>query len=888
MSTAGTAAEPAAGGQGRVAPRERARLEMPESLRHDVRMLGALLGQVLREYGGDDLLDDVERLRRAVIAARTGTGTSDDAEQLVGGWSLQRAEDVARAFTVYFHLANLAEEHHRVRVLRSRDGGGRVGDSLSSSVSEVRSLHGDGRLAELLAGLRLHPVLTAHPTEARRRAVVTAISRVGEQLERIDDPRVGAAERSDARRRLLEEIDILWRTAHLRSTAVDPLDEVRTAMAAFDETLFRVVPAVYRGLDHLLLDGASGVEPPAAPAFLRLGSWVGGDRDGNPTVTAEVTRQAMGIQADHVLLALERAATRIGRTLTASASTTPADPPLAAAIEEARRARPHVIEELELRAPDEPHRVYVMQAVDRLRARRRGEPGGYLQAGEFMDDLRLVQNSLAAAGATRIAYGELQHLIWQVQTFGFHLAELEVRQHSGVHANVLAQLRGGEDFPLTAEVLETFRTIAWLQREYGTEACRRYVVSFTRSSSDISAVYELAADACGNDAPPVLDVVPLFETKEDLRNCTRVLDEALALPAVQARLAANGRRLEVMLGYSDSAKDVGPVSATLALYDAQEALTAWSHRNEVQLTLFHGRGGALGRGGGPANRAVLSQAPGSVDGRFKVTEQGEVIFARYGHPVIAHRHIDQVAAAVLLASTPAVEERVRQAAAKHRATFDQVSDAAQTAYRALVHSEGFAEFFAAVSPLPEIGSLRIGSRPARRSAGAGLGDLRAIPWVFAWSQTRATLPGWFGLGSGLAAVGDIDVLRTAYDEWPLVTAMLDNVEMSLAKADRDIAARHLALGNRPELADVILAEYDRTVSWLLQVLQHQRLLEGHRVLGRAVELRNPYVDALSHLQLRALTALRHGNFDDDDERGRTQRLLLLTVNGVAAGLQNTG
>ena len=868
--------------------RERARLEMPEPLRRDVRLLGELLGQVLREYGGDDLLADVEELRHAVIAARTGAGSSQDVVVLVRGWSLDRAEEVARAFTVYFHLANLAEEHHRVRVLRSRDAGeGRAGDSLASSVAEVRRLHGDERVAGIVDGLLLHPVLTAHPTEARRRAVVTAISRAGEQLDRIDDPRGGAGEQADARRRLLEEIDILWRTAHLRANAVDPLDEVRTAMAVFDETLFRIVPTLYRGLDHVLLGDRSGTEAPAAPTFFRLGSWVGGDRDGNPTVTSQITREAVEIQSGHVLLALERAATRIGRTLTAEAATTPPSPELSAAIDAARRNHPELIGGLAVRSPDEPHRLFVLYTAARLTARRLGDEGGYRRPDEFIAQLVLVQESLAQAGAYRLAFGELQHLIWQAQTFGFHLAELEVRQHSGVHARALEELRAGGDVSaMTDEVLETVRAMAWLQEEYGVEACRRYVISFTTSAADIAAVFELASIATHGN-PPVLDVVPLFETQEDLRRCVDVLEQALDLPAVQARLAANGRRLEVMLGYSDSAKDVGPVSATLALYDAQAALTAWAKRQGITLTLFHGRGGALGRGGGPANRAVLSQAPGSVDGRFKVTEQGEVIFARYGHPVIAHRHLDQVAAAVVLASTPAVEEMVAAAAAKHRATFEQVSDAARAAYRELVGTDRFAEFFAAVSPLAEIGSLRIGSRPSRRTSGSGLSDLRAIPWVFAWSQTRATLPGWYGLGSGLEAVGDVSRLQAAYAEWPLFRTMLDNVEMSLAKADRDIAGRHLALGDRPDLADTILAEFDRTTLWLLRVLGQERLLDSHRVLGRAVELRNPYVDALSHLQLRALQALRAG-IDDDEERDRTKRLLLLTVNGVAAGLQNTG
>jgi phosphoenolpyruvate carboxylase len=887
VSAAETAAEGVEGAES-SAPRERARLEMPELLRRDVRLLGELLGQVLREFGGEELLADVERLRRAVIAARTGTGSSDDVVAVVREWSLDRAEDVARAFTVYFHLANLAEEHHRVRVLRSRDlHAGRVGDSLATTIDQVRQLQGDEWLADLLAGLTLHPVLTAHPTEARRRAVVTAISRAGEQLDRIDDPRGGPAEHADARRRLLEEIDILWRTAHLRATTVDPLDEVRTAMAVFDETLFRVVPSLYRGLDHLLIGDRSGAQPPSAPAFLRLGSWVGGDRDGNPNVTSSTSKQALATQADHVLLALERAANRIGRTLTAQAATTPPSADLQAAIDAALPEHRALVDELTLRAPGEPHRIFVLYAAARIKARRRGEASGYRRPAELITDLRLVQSSLAASGANRLAYGELQHLIWQVETFGFHLAELEVRQHSAVHATALDEARaGGELSPMTAEVLETIRAIAWLQDEYGVDACRRYVISFTRTAADIGAVYELAQLA-SDGKPPVLDVVPLFETQDDLIRSVPVLDETLELPAVQARLAANGRRLEVMLGYSDSAKDVGPVSATLALYDAQSALAQWAKKNDITLTLFHGRGGALGRGGGPANRAVLSQAPGSVDGRFKVTEQGEVIFARYGHPVIAHRHLDQVAAAVLLASTPSVEEHGTVVAAKHRPTFDRVSDAARAAYRSLVERDGFAEFFAAVSPLREIGSLRIGSRPSRRSSSSGLADLRAIPWVFAWSQTRTTLPGWYGLGSGLAAVGDVDLLRAAYDEWPLFTTMLDNVEMSLAKADRDIAERHLALGDRPDLAATILAEFDLTTSWVLKVLGHEKLLESHRVLGRAVELRNPYVDALSHLQLRALEALR-GGIADDDERDRTQRLLLLTINGVAAGLQNTG
>jgi phosphoenolpyruvate carboxylase len=378
----------------------------------------------------------------------------------------------------------------------------------------------------------------------------------------------------------------------------------------------------------------------------------------------------------------------------------------------------------------------------------------------------------------------------------------------------------------------------------------------------------------------------------------------LELGPVRARLAANGRQLEVMLGYSDSAKELGPVTATLRLFDAQEQLACWAARTGVQLTLFHGRGGALGRGGGPAGRAVLAQAPGSVDGRFKVTEQGEVIFARYGNPVIAQRHLEQVTSAVLLASSPAVGERNAAGAGRFRGVAERIGAAALRAYRELVDSPGFAEWFARISPLEEISGLRIGSRPARRGTGVvGLADLRAIPWVFAWAQTRLNLPGWYGLGSGLAAVladggladGGLAEARQAYQGWPLLGVLFDGAEMSLAKTDRRMAARHLALGGRDELAAQVLAEYDLTRRLVLEVTGHDRLLADRRVLSRAVALRDPYVDALSYLQLRALTELRALPGPDspaDDGAGarreQLHRLLLLAVSGVAAGLQNTG
>jgi phosphoenolpyruvate carboxylase len=658
----------------------------------------------------------------------------------------------------------------------------------------------------------------------------------------------------------------------------------------------------------VLLGAQSGAAESPVPPFLRFGSWVGADRDGNPNVTAAVTRDAAVIQADHALRGLEAVCGRIARALTVDEGSAPPAPELRRALAAATADQPELLAEIVARSPREPYRAYLLYAAERLTATRtRNLDLAYGGADEFIADLRLVQSSLAAAGAVRQAYGELQHLLWQAETFGFHLAGLEVRQHSQVHARALAELRDGAELSaMTQDVLETIRVMAWIQRRYGTDACRRYIISFTTSAQDVAAVYELAGYAFPDGDGPVLDVVPLFESGADLAAAPSVLTGMLSIPAVADRLAETGRHLEVMLGYSDSAKELGPASATLRLFDAQAELAAWAAEHDVKLTLFHGRGGAIGRGGGPAGRAVLAQAPGSVDGRLKVTEQGEVIFARYGRSAIGLRHLEQVTSAVLLASAPSVLDRNAMAAAAFQELATAIDDDAKGAFRALVEADGFAEWFATVSPLEEIGGLRIGSRPSRRGHGGGplgLEDLRAIPWVFAWAQTRLNLPGWYGLGSGLAAAawagtlaGDSDggipaeglaALRRAYREWPLLATLLDNAEMSLAKTDREIAARYLALGDRPDLADRVLAEYDLTRRLVLAVTGHDRLVADRSVLSRAIVLRDPYVDALSYLQLRALSALRAEEVGTA-EAAALERLLLLTVSGVAAGLQNTG
>ena len=879
----------------RVIGRFEAGRGIPDAMRSDVRMLGALLGQVLREAGGDDLFEDVERLRLATIQAydEETSDAFDRAAAIAESFSVERADEVARAFTCYFHLVNLAEEHQRVRVLRERAGQpGRedAADTVATAYARLKTEVGEDEARRRLEGLRFHPVFTAHPTEARRRAVSSSIRRLSELLTQHDAASEAGAEQHRAHRRMLEEIDTLWRTAPLRAQKPTPTDEVRTVMSVFDETLFTTVPHVYRRIDDALRGDDSGSSAPIVPAFVRVGSWVGGDRDGNPFVTASVTREASQIASDHVLRGLERALERIGRTLTLDAQGTPPSAEVTAIWERFAAAHPEAASDLATRSPDEPHRRVLLVLAHRIAATRRGDDDRFAGPEELLGELRALQTSLADAGARRHAFGGVQHLIWQVETYGFHLTELEVRQHSQVHAKALAEIEsGGALSAQTEEVLEVFRAIAEIQRDRGLRAAGRYVVSFTQAASDLAAVHRLAKHALGDQAP-VLDVVPLFETFADLQAAPAILAEAVTFPEFQARMAATGNKLEVMLGYSDSSKDVGPVAANLALYEAQEKIALWAKESGIELTLFHGRGGALGRGGGPANSAILAQPPHSVDGRFKLTEQGEVIFARYGEPAIAMRHIDQVAAATLLASSPTVESRTSEAATRFADIAAVLDTASRERFFSLVKAEGFAPWFATVTPLEEIGLLALGSRPARRGLSVeSLEDLRAIPWVFAWTQARINLAGWFGLGTALAAVGDEQRLAEAYRDWPLLRTLIDNVAMSLAKTDERIARQYLALGDRDDLAALVLDELQLTREWVIRLTGGERLLENKPILQRAVQLRTPYVDALSLLQLRALRALRTapastGSGADDEQR----RLLLLSVSGVAAGLQNTG
>lgn len=901
---------------------------------HPLELLTALHRQVLVESGQGELYDQMEA---AVAACQSGQDPAE-VDELIAGLDADQAAALTRTITVHLHLANLTDEHTQVRSIQTEDGqySGSVeaGDVLAT-IDQVGFA-----AAKRFDDMAVHLVLTAHPTEARRRAVSHCLRRISQHLRHYTSPTSGERQRLVARRNLLEEIDILQRTSTLRQTQPKPEDEVNTVLSVFEQTLVRTVPQVYRSVQWGLEQARPQGQPKVTvPAFVRYGSWVGGDRDGNPNVTAEVTRATMNEQARFALRLIGNRVMQVAKTLTMGHETTPASAELVEALDNDAVAMPEVFEDIHRSSPGELHRQKLLLIGHRV-AGTASEHAGTAYSGpqEMLEDLRLVQRSLRAADDHRCADGDVQHLIWMVQTFGFHLAELEVRQHSAIHEAALADIftvmsahgvrlagqpiaspedavsnvelldhlaqHGWPQLPgalaeKTMEVLDTLRVMAWLQRRWGDHCCGRYIVSFSQSAAHLVAVRALARLAVGN-RPLRLDVVPLFETGEDLRGAVDTLQAWLSMPSTKEWLVTKNNRVEVMLGYSDSAKDVGPAAATLTLYQAQAGLVQFGRDNGLQLTMFHGRGGSLGRGGGPLHRAITAQPTGSVDGRFKVTEQGEVIFARYADPTIAQHHLERITSAVLLTDQPD-RATLRDAATTEFAELGaRVEEASRLAYRALMDQPGVADVLAAASPLDELGDLRLGSRPARRSGaktGRGLDDLRAIPWVFAWSMTRVNLPGWYGLGSGLAAIEDPAKLRRAYLEWPLFAALIDIAEISVAKAHPVLARRFLALGGRDDLADEIMTEYELTKRLVLEVLDQDRLLERKPHLSASVAMRAPHVDALSHLQLRALSILRgHGPADPADtsqtsgdaESSQWRHVLLLTVNGAAAGLQNTG
>ncbi|MBM6697035.1 phosphoenolpyruvate carboxylase [Bifidobacterium pullorum subsp. saeculare] len=889
--------------------------ELPPSLRNNMELCLQILREVLNEFD-PKLLNMFDEVRTDAVEASAEhfAGFLDDSDhgneglrkavEIIDAMNLHDAQLMARAFTTYFHLANLCEENHRVSVLRQRES--EVDENQAvDPVNELTVVYhqlitemGPAKAKALLEKLEFHPVFTAHPTEARRKAVEGKIRRIAELLE--VRPLLGGSEKRENYRRLFNEIDALFRTSPIEHRKPTPVEEANTIIDIFDSTLFDTIPQVYRRFDDWLLGDQAGLVPPACPAFFHPGSWIGSDRDGNPNVTAKVSRQVARNFSDHVIAALEDATRTVGKNLTMDSEATPASEELRLLWGRQKEMSERLTQNADQLSVKEPHRAVMLVMADRLHYTiARDTDLMYHSCEDFLADLKIVQRSLAASDP-RSAYGPLQDLIWQAETFGFHMVEMEFRQHSVVHSRALEDIREhglhgerGPLQPMTQEVLDTFRALGAIQKRNGMKAAGRYIISFTKSAQNVRDVYELNRLAFSNPKDvPAIDVIPLFEQLEDLQNSVNVLDEIIKIPEMQARLKATGGKMEVMLGYSDSSKDAGPTTSIFALHETEGKIVEWAEQNNIDLTLFHGRGGAVGRGGGPANRAVLAQPKGSVNCRFKLTEQGEVIFARYGNPTLAVRHIESVAAATLLQSAPSIEKLNTEMTEKYADMTQQLNDASHERFLDLLGTPDFAPWFSIVTPLTEVGLLPIGSRPAKRGLGAkSLDDLRTIPWVFAWAQARINLAAWYGLGTACEQFGDLDTLRQAYKEWPLFSTFIDNIEMSIAKTDERIAKMYLALDDREDLNEKVLGEMELTRKWVLRIVGDEWPLEHRHVLGQAIRIRSPYVDALSLTQVLALKSLRRRV--DKEELSQSQQagfiyLILCTVSGVAAGLQNTG
>ena len=888
-------------------------VDIPDDLKENLALFLRLGRKVLTEYNPevrntfDRLLEDsiavntkVEGGENEVVEDPQIKASFKEAVDTIDGLDSEAAVMITRAFATFFHLANICEENYRVNVLRSREQAVPTSadeDPINDLTVAYRQLVdecGRGKAMAFLNRLEFHPVFTAHPTEARRKAVEGKIRRITTLLD--EHSKLGGGQLAENERKLLQEIDALLRTSPIAIKKPTPVEEADTVIDIFDNTLFDMIPEVYRRFDDWELGEKAGTVAPICPAFFHPGSWIGTDRDGNPNVTAKVSRQIAEKYRVHMLEKLADATYTIGRNLTLDTEFTKPSDELINIWSHQVEMSEKLTQEAQAISNAEMHRAVMIVMANRLRATIvRTADIMYESAKDYIADLRVVQNSLVKAGAVRTAYGPIQTLIWQAETFGFYMVQMEFRQHSLVHARALEDIhkngRWGDLQPMTREVLDTFRAIGYIQRRNGVDSARRYIISFTKSAQNVADVYELARLAFAHEEDvPTLDVIPLFEQIEDLENAVDTLDEIIKLDPVQRRLRQTGRRLEVMLGYSDSSKDEGPTAATLVLHKAQARIARWADENNIDLVLMHGRGGAVGRGGGPANRAVLSQPKGSVNCHFKLTEQGEVIFARYGNPTLALRHVESVAGATLLQSAPSIEYVNTVSTEKYADLAEALDQASRERYLDLLNTEGFVEWFSTVTPLAEIGLMPIGSRPAKRGLGAkSLDDLRTIPWIFSWSQARTNLAAWYGLGTACEKFGDLDRLREAYAEWPVFTTFIDNIEMSLSKTDELLARLYLALGDRDDLSKKVMDELHLTKRWVLAITGNDWPLENRRILGPVIRLRRPFVNVLSLTQVRALRVLRtRGDKLTPEERERFIYLILCTVSGVSAGLQNTG
>jgi len=910
-----------------------------KALGSDIRLLGDLLGHAIRRLAGEEAFRLEEEVRAATKELRVNPSV-DEARRLrdrLARLDLPALRGLIRAFSVFFDLINLAEQQARVRALRTR--GERPGSETAEAALRLIRDRGTGvdELSAHLARALVVPVFTAHPSEARRRTVLEKLAALAGHLDRLELGVPSVAGQADTLRAVAEEVESYWLTDTVRAARPTVLDEVKQVLGLVETRLLDALPRVYRRVEAALNRVYPGTDRPV-PAFLRFGSWIGGDRDGHPNVTHAVTTDAVRLGQETILRHYLARTDELGRRLSHSDRFAAVGTELRASIAADRAL-------LGDATPDrdhEPYRAKCVLVAEKLRrtlnyvrthvpnwAAEFTPPAGvYIGREALLADLRVIQTDLRQSGATGAADGAVKDFVRLVEVFGVHLLTLDLRQHSGRHEQAVDEtfraagvcpnylgLTPDERFDVLAaelagtrplvparlafsadvnEVIQTFRTMAAVLEQQSPDALGTYIISSTTTPAHLLEVLLLAREAGlyrPTEGVSRIDIVPLFEALEPLQTAKAILARLFALPAYRRQLDLRGRLQEVMIGYSDSNKESGFLQSAWALYRAQEDITELGRAEGVAVQFFHGRGGAVGRGGGPANRAVLAQPPGTVGGRLRVTEQGEMIADRYGHPAIAERHLEQVVNAVLRTSFP--DDAARPEPAWLDA-LDGLAAAARQHYRAFVYDDPeFLPYFEQATCVGEIAELKIGSRPARRSATRSIEQLRAIPWVFSWMQSRHTLPGWFGLGSAvsefLAARPDgLDMLRDMYRRWPFWTTLVDNAQMILAKADLVIARLYADLVDDQALAGRVYgrieAEYRATADAVCRIAEQGSLLERSPILRTSIERRNPYVDPLSFIQLELLKRLRAG----EGPREELVTAVLESINGVASGLKNTG
>jgi phosphoenolpyruvate carboxylase len=895
-------------------------------LRRDVRSLGRLLGTVIREQAGDEIFRIEEELRKLAIRHRQlnrGQGEtcldfpgeqelSDHAREIVGKLSVADAGQIVKAFATYFELVNLAETNHRKRRQRAH----RISQepdkpgTIRGTIKRLREAGIDAeQVLEMLARIEIVPVFTAHPTDVARRVVHFKQRRIASELELLDRLPLADSEALRAQDSILAEITALWQTDEVRRRKPTVLDEIKMGLDHYPDSLMAPLPTLYSDIAaafSTVFD--TETEPTALPTMVRFGSWIGGDRDGNPFVTPEATRDALEHARQTILASYIASLEELRRLLTPSNCRISIPKDISVAVQRYELIfGPHE-QETETLPDCEQYRCLAGFMLHRMRVTLHGGDSGkrYDTAGEFRDDLQLIRVCLAESGAERLSRLLVDPLIRKVDTFGFHLHTLDIRQHAQVHEHAVRELAAADQAEgldqarpsaATVSLIDTLKSLASIKREFPGEAIRSYVISGASSSRDIYSLIRLmelsGISVRGDDrADPGIMPVPLFESIEDLRNAPGICRELWQSVGYKPYLDSWGRLQEVMLGYSDSNKDGGMLTSSWEIYKAHRELHRAAEECGVRLRLFHGRGGTVGRGGGPTHRAIISRPPGAFSGSVKMTEQGEVITWKYSDPALAERTLELMVAASLDAlARPLVSGTAQNTAWEE--TVERLSRESFDYYREMiVENPDIITYFEQATPVLEFDLAKIGSRPARRSVGKGLADLRAIPWGFGWMQSRHVIPGWFGIGHSFERFverepGNLEVLRDMMRNFPFFFDMIRNIELAISKVDLPLARLYAGLVSddalRERVFSLIAAEYQRARGMILLITGQERLLEKHPAIARSVRLRNPYVDVLSLIQIELLRRKRSGIVERDIDY-----VLAGTISGIAAGLRNTG